>query len=491
VCAARDVSPLPPLEISVNRSVSSLVVLAFLAGPAFAQPAAKPAAKPTAAKPAAAKPAAAKPAQKAKPALKLPALESFTLENGLEVAFMHVDTAPVVSVQVWYHVGSKDEPRNRRGSAHMFEHMMFKGTDHVPPEEHARHVNRLGGYVNATTTEDATFYYETLPADYLDFAVELEAERMRKLVFRDEMVKVEREVVKEEIRQQENNPIAMGFLRFLEIAFQKHPYAWTAGGTIADLDATGVDDLKKFYDTYYQPNNALVVVVGDVELAAVKASVEKHFGAIPKAAEPPRPADAAPEPAQTEARREVVEPGQIGLVITGYKIPEAKHVDVYALQVLSLVLGAGDSSRLRQRIKKLDKNKRPLGVEAGAQVLIREHPGLFAVVGVYLDDKNGEAIEKALFEEIEKVAAKGPTTEELRKAKNQIQSGFVFGLEKAAGLANQVGLSWILTGDAGQFLRDLEEFEKVTVDDVKRVAKTYLTRDKSTVVVIPPAGGQK
>lgn len=472
----------------MNRLVSCLAVLALLGGSVGAQPAGKPAA------PKAPAAAAKKPA--AKPTLKLPALEKFTLDNGLEVAFMRVDTAPVVSVQVWYHVGAKDEARNRRGSAHMFEHMMFKGTENVAPEEHARHVNRLGGYVNATTTEDATFYFETLPADYLDFAIELEAERMRKLLFREEMIKVEREVVKEEIRQQENNPIAMGFLRFLEIAYQKHPYAWTAGGTIADLDATTAEELKKFYDTYYQPNNALVVVVGDVELAAVKASVEKHFGTIAKAAEPPRPADAAPEPAQTEARREVVEPGQIGLVITGYKIPEAKHADVYALQVLSLVLGAGDSSRLRQRIKKLvgkGKDKRPLGVEAGAQVLIREHPGLFAVVGVYLDDKNGAEVEKALFEEVEKVAAKGPTADELRKAKNQIQSGFVFGLEKAAGIANQAGLSWILTGDPGQFLRDLEEFEKVTLDDVKRVAKTYLTREKSTVVVIPPAsaGGQK
>jgi zinc protease len=297
-------------------------------------------------------------------------------------------------------------------------------------------------------------------------------------------------VVKEEIRQQENNPIAKGFLRFLEIAYTKHPYAWTAGGTIEDLDRTSVAELEKFYDTYYVPNNALVVVVGNVTLDQVKAGVDKHFGKLKKAADPPRPADSAAEPPQTEQRREEVEPGQIGLVLAGFKIPEAKHVDVYALQILSLILGDGESSRLRQRIKKVDaKTKRPLGVEAGAQVLVREHPGLFAVIGVFLDPKAAKAVEAALFSEVDKIGSKGPSAEELRKAKNQIQAGFVFGLDRADGIAQQAGLSWILTGDPGQFLRDLEELEKVTVDDVKRVAKTYLTSEKSTVVVIPPAAG--
>src|SRR4051812_29295858 len=181
-------------------------------------------------------------AQPAKPAhgfiAHMPQIQTAQLGNGLRIAFLQLDSAPVVAVQVWYHAGSKDEPRDRRGSAHMFEHMMFKGTEHVRPEAHAQDINRLGGYVNAATTEDATYYYETLPADYMDFAIELEAERMHNLLFREDMIKTEREVVKEEIRDTENNPIASGFLRFLEMAYTKHPYAWTAGGTIADLDNT-------------------------------------------------------------------------------------------------------------------------------------------------------------------------------------------------------------------------------------------------------------
>ncbi len=467
----------------VARRLAAGVAIATLAlggkAPAQnAQPAPTPKAKP-----------AAKPA---KAALELPKIERFTLENGLEVAFLHTDAAPVVSVQVWYHAGSKDEPKDRRGSAHMFEHIMFKGTEHVRPEEHARHINRLGGYVQATTTEDATFFQQTLPAEYVDFALELEADRMRNLLFRKEMIDTEREVVKDEIRRDEQSPVTRGFLRFLKIAFTKHPYAWTSGGTIDDLDKTTPDDLEKFYDTYYVPNNAMVVVVGDVSLDEVKASVEKHFGEIAKGATPPRPADSATEPAQTEQRREVAEPSQIGLVITGYKIPEAKHEDIYALQVASLVLGSGESARLRQKIKKLDKkSKRPLGVDAGAQVLIREHPGLFATVGVFLDEPAAAKVEKLLFAEVAALASKGPTKDELRKAKNQIQSSFVFGLENVNGLASQIGLSWILTGDPSQFTRDLAEFEKVTVDDVKRVAKTYLNPEQATVVVIPPVTGEQ
>ena len=224
-----------------------------------------------------------------KPAIaQLPKIERFTLSNGLQVAFLAIDSSPVVAVQVWYHAGSKDEPRDRRGSAHMFEHMMFKGTEHVRAEAHAQFINGIGGYVNAQTDEDATHYINTLPSAYLDFAIRLEAERMRNLLFRKEMIATEREVVKEEIRQQENSPITKGFLRFLAIAFTKHPYAWTAGGNLKDLDATTPADLKTFYDHYYQPNNAMLVVVGKATLDQVKASAEKYFGAIEKAAPPPR-----------------------------------------------------------------------------------------------------------------------------------------------------------------------------------------------------------
>ncbi|MGE0871366.1 MAG: M16 family metallopeptidase [Kofleriaceae bacterium] len=418
---------------------------------------------------------------------KLPTVETFALANGLRVAVLRTSAAPVVSVQLWYHAGSKDEPRDRRGSAHMFEHMMFKGTTHVPAEAHARFLNGLGGYVNATTDEDATHYINTLPADYLDFAIKLEAERMRNLLFRPQMIAIEREVVKEEIRKQENSPITKGFLRFLSIAFTKHPYAWTAGGNIKDLDATTPDDLKKFYDAYYQPSNAMLVVVGKVTTEAVKASAEKWFGAIPKAAAPQRPAASAVEPEQTAKRREVVEPGQIGITLVGFHIPAAKHEDVYALQVASIVLGAGESSRLKLRLKAMDpKTKRPLAMDGGMESLIREDPGMTIAAGVYLDPAQGDAVEAAIFDEIAKLGARGPTSDELRKAKNQVQSGFVFALDNAQGLAEAIGRSWILTGNPSSFLRDVDEIEKVGAADVQRVVKQYFKPDRATIVVIPP-----
>jgi zinc protease len=421
------------------------------------------------------------------PIAKLPAIDTFELANGMRVAFLRVDAAPVVAVQVWYHAGSKDEPRDRRGSAHMFEHMMFKGTQHVRSEAHAQDINGVGGYSNAQTDEDATHYIDTLPSDYLDFAVQLEAERMRNLLFRKEMIDGERQVVEEEIRRQENSPIAKGFMRFLEIAFTKHPYAWTAGGNIKDLDATTPEDLKKFYDAYYEPNNAMLVVVGKTTIDQVKASAQKWFGAIPKAAEPPRPSQASQEPEQTQPRREVVEPGQVGISMIGWHIPPAKDKDVYALQVASIILGSGDSSRIKVRIKAIDpKTKRALALDGGIEAIVREDPGMIVALGAYLDQAQAGPVEAAILDEVAKLGAKGPTNDELRKAKNQVQSGFVFSLEHVQGLAEAIGRSWILTGDPTQFTRDVDEIEKVTAADVARVVKTYMVPNRATIVAIPP-----
>ncbi len=447
------------------RILCSAVVLAALTSAAFAQPA------------------------KGKPAIaQLPKIETFELANGLKVAFLGLDTAPVVAVQVWYHAGSKDEPRDRRGSAHMFEHMMFKGTDHVRAEAHAQFLNGIGGHVNAQTDEDATHYINILPSDYLDFAVQLEAERMRNLLFRKEMIDIEREVVKEEIRQQENNPALKGVLRFLDIAYSKHPYAWTAGGNIKDLDATTPEDLKKFYDAYYQPNNAMLVVVGKASLEQVKASAEKWFGKIAKGAAPPRPAKDSQEPPQTAKRRETTaEPGQIGLTLIGWHIPAARDKDVYALQVASIILGSGDSSRIKVRLKSKDpKTKKPIALDGGIETVVREDPGMIVAIAGYLEKSQIDAVEVALLDEVGKLAKTGPTNDELRKAKNQVQSGFVFSLEEAGGLAEAMGRSWILTGDPTSFVRDVDEIEKVSAADVKRVLGTYFTVDKSTTVVIPP-----
>jgi zinc protease len=420
--------------------------------------------------------------------LALPSIETFTLANGLQVAVLPIDGAPVAAVHVWYHVGSKDEAPTRRGSAHMFEHLMFRGSDHVAPEEHARSINRVGGYANAQTEEDATHYVNLVPAAYVDFTLQLEAERMRGLVFRKESIDVERENVKEEIRRADNSPVARGFERFLEIAYTTHPYAWTPGGAIADLDATTPAELEAFYDTYYQPNNAMVVVVGAATAASVKASAEKWFGKLPAGAAMPRPADAKPEPAQTAARREVVEPSQIGLILAGYKLPAAKHADTYALQLATIILGGGESARLQRRVQTVDpKTKTSLGLQAGVETRLLEHPGILIALGAFASPDEAQPLEAAIAEEIALLGSKGPTADELRMAKNQVQSFFVFGLENVDGLAAQIGRSWILTGNPSQWVADLAEFEKITAADVQRVVKSYLAPSRATVVIIPPA----
>jgi zinc protease len=467
---------MPTVLASVRQARSRLAMTALMSLLVAAVPGAATA-QPQAARPS--QPQAARP-----PTLELPKLETWELANGMKVAFLRMDSAPVISVQVWYHAGSKDEPRNRRGSAHMFEHMMFKGTEHVRSEAHAQLINALGGYVNATTSEDATWYINVVPRDYLDFVCQLEAERMRHLLFRDDMIRTEREVVKEEIRQQENNPLTVGLLRFLEIAYTKHPYAWTAGGTIADLDATTTDDLRRFYDAYYVPNNAMLVVAGAVTAEEVRAAAEKWFGAIPRGAAPPRPAEATPEPEQKAKRREVVAAGQIGLVLGGYHIPSAAHDDVYALQVAGLVLGVGESSRLTERLVRKDG----VAVQAGAPLLVREHPGLLALFAVYLDPQAVTAIEAALAEEVASLGRSGPTPDELRKAKNQLQASLAFGLGDVDGVAEQIGSSWIVSGDPARWMNDLVRYQAVTAAEVQRVVQKYLHENNLTVVVVPPAG---
>jgi zinc protease len=413
-----------------------------------------------------------------------PEIREWKLANGMNVVYVGVFKTPVVTVQVWYHAGSKDEPRDRRGSAHMFEHIMFKGTTRVPPEEHARLIDRLGGEVNAFTTEDMTAYHNTLPKEYLDFAMRLEAERMQNLLFRPEMIATEREVVKEEIRQRENHPIAKAFMRLRETAFTRHPYAWDAGGRIADLDATTPADLERFYRTYYQPNNASLIVVGDVSEEQVRLAADAFFGAIPRAADPPRPATEHPEPVQQAEHKEQVEPAQIGVLIGGYKIPAARSADLIPLQVLASILSDGDSSRLHQRVVRKDQ----AGVFTGVELMALEDPGLMLVFGVYLVPLQGDVVEADILDEAIKLRATVVGARELDKAKNQLATKFIVGLQEVSGLAFQIGDSLVKRGDARAWVTDYDRLMAVSVADIQRVAKSYLVPEQLTLVRIPPKG---
>jgi zinc protease len=432
----------------------------------------------------AAKPAKAAPATASSVAAPKPDVKSWTLANGLQVLFLADHKAPIATVQVFYHVGSKDEHVGIRGVAHMFEHMMFKGSAHVPPEEHARLLKEVGGQVNAFTTEDLTAFHDTVPPSYVGFALELEAERMRNLKLFPATVDSERHVVEEEKRLRvDNDPVGKAIEKFRALAYTKHPYSWTAIGTIEDLDKVTPADCQRFYDAYYRPNNATLIVVGDLEEQAVRKLVDQHFGPIPHGPAPPRAN--VTEPPQTATRTATMQiEVQIPVVVGGYHIPKAADPDLPALEVLAAVLSAGESSRLMERLVRHDH----LAIAAGGVTESMEDPGLFLVYAAYLPNKDGAKVEAALSEEIARVRDKPIEPTELDKAKNQLAAAFVFGLETVDGVATRLGESQYVEGDWRRFIEGATRYLAVTAADVQRVARKYLVDTNLTRVTLVPGG---
>jgi zinc protease len=416
-------------------------------------------------------------------------VKSWTLANGLQVLFLADHKAPIASVYVFYHVGSKDEHVGIRGVAHMFEHMMFKGSERVPPEQHARLLKEVGGQVNAYTTEDVTAYHDTVPPSYVGFALELEAERMRNLKLLPSTVDSERRVVEEEKRLRvDNDPVGKAIEQFRLLAYAKHPYNWTPIGTIEDLEKVRPADCQAFYDRYYRPNNATLIIVGDVEESEVRGLVEKHFGAIPRGPDPPR--NTIEEPPQTAPRTSTLRMEvQLPVLVGGYHIPRASDPDVPALEVLATILSAGESSRLHQRLVRRDR----LAVAAGGLTEALEDPGLFIVYAAYLPDRDGAKVEAALAEEIARVRDKPVTADELEKAKNQLAAGFVFGLQTVDGVAQALGRAQYVEGDWRRFVAGASRYLAVTAADVQRVARTYLGDAALTRVTVtrPEPGAGK
>jgi zinc protease len=370
----------------------------------------------------------------------------------------------------------------------MFEHMMFKGTERVPPEAHARLLKEVGGVSNAFTTEDLTAYHETVPPSYLGFALELEAERMRHLKLFPATVGSERDVVIEEKRLRiDNDPVGKALELFRATAYARHPYQWTAIGTVEDLRRVTVPDCQTFYDTYYQPNNATLIVVGDVREAEVRSLVDRHFGPVPRGPAPPR--SGAVEPPQT-ARREktLAVPVELPVVIGGYHVPAARHPDSAALAVLSTILSAGESSRMHQRLVRKEK----LALAAGGVLQALEASGLFLVYAAHLPDRDQAKVRAGLLDEIARVREGGVTAAELTKAKNQIAAQDIYRLETVDGIATELGTAQYIEGDWHRFLDEAARTLAVTAADIKRVAGQYLVDSNLTVVSVrPPEVGGK
>jgi zinc protease len=427
-------------------------------------------------------PAAAVPVKVTPPALDV---RQHELANGLRVLLLEDHTVPVVSVQLWYHVGAKDERPGRSGFAHLFEHLMFKGSAHVAPEEHGHFIQSIGGRNNASTNWDRTLYFETIPSNYLERILWMEADRMQTLDVSDANFHSERDVVKEERRLRVDDP---PFGRLLEIVFAKtftkHPYHILPIGSMADLDAATIEDVREFYRTYYVPNDATLVIVGDLDPARTMKWIESYFGPIPKGR--PISRQVPREPAQTQERREVVYDVKAPLpaIILTFHVPGASNPDLYPLEVASRVLSGGESSRLYRKLV----YERQIAVAAGGQAFTLEDPGVFFFFAYLQQGQKPEVGEAALQEEIDRLRGQPVSAAELEKAKNQIIAELVFDRESSNEKAMAIGEDSVIRGDLSLVNHELDLYQRVTAADIQRVAQDYFVpQNRTTVHMLPEA----
>ena len=411
-----------------------------------------------------------------------------TLDNGLRVLVLEDHRSPVVSTQVWYRVGSRNERPGATGLAHFLEHMMFKGTPRHGKGEFSRLVEQNGGQDNAFTTQDATSYFVDVAADRVDMVLGLEADRMRHLLLDPREIDSERQVVMEERRTRtEDDPDGLISEEMNSVAFKAHPYRWPTIGWMEDIKRINPTELRAFYDIYYQPNNALLVVVGDVKAPDVMARVRQLFGSIPRGPEPP-PMTAI-EPPQLDERRVVVKKAgaQLPIVDLAWHVPNYQSADAPALELLSTILSEGRASLLYRKL--VYEQQLALGAGGDYPYFSRD-PNLFTFYAAPLPGKSAESLERALLAEIELLKAEPLPEAELERAKNQIEAAFVWQQDsvhsRATSLARfELAGSWRLQADFVARIR------AVTAPDLQRVARTYFPIDRMNVATLLPAEASK
>lgn len=408
--------------------------------------------------------------------------EQVELSNGMKVITLEDFSCPIVAVQVWYHVGSKNEEPGRQGFAHMFEHMMFRGTDRLGETGHFDNIRRVGGDCNAYTAFDQTVYIQEIPSNQLELVLYLESERMAFLNIDKKGFETERKVVEEELRQGHNRPYGRTPERALAEIFGDHCYGWTPGGQIAHLRQAKVEEVSAFWDKYYAPNNATLVLVGAVKHADAQALAKKYFDWIPPCPQPPRP-ECGLEPQKKSRTIKIKEDkGPLPVLAVGYVTVPESHPDHIPLQILMGALGGGESSRLYMDIV---KDKKIAQVAMGAAFAF-EGNGLAGAAGVLLPFGKKKELVQTIKSHIKEIREKGITEAELEKMKNQLRRQEVTGAMTVASKAGLLGKYAVLYGDADRINRQLEEIDAVTLDDIRRVAKKYLTREAAINLSIEP-----
>jgi len=406
----------------------------------------------------------------------------YTLKNGLKVLILEDHKAPTATFQIWYRVGSRDENIGKTGLSHLLEHMMFKGTEKHGPKTFSRAIQRAGGTDNAFTSKEYTGYFELLASDRIGLPIELEADRMRNLILAKDAVLSERDVVMEERRlRYEDDPQSMVYEEVIATAFQNHSYRWPVIGWMSDLKDLKPGDLMNHYQTYYAPNNAVIIVVGDVQKGDIVSKIIAAFGDIPEGPEIQRP-KIEEGPQRGEKRLFVKKEAELPFIVSAYKVPDIKHEDGFALDVLGSILSDGKSSRLYQKL--VYQQQIALSAWAGYEGLYKD-PFLFLTGATAASGKNIEEVEKAINDEIEKIKKAPPSEIEVQKAKNQIEASFIMGQDSIYMQAKMIG-TFEMIGGWRLWERYLEGIRRVSPEDVRHVAEKYLVSDARTTGILMP-----
>jgi predicted Zn-dependent peptidase len=416
------------------------------------------------------------------PILPLERVVTHELPNGLRVRLLVDRAVPTVSYYTFFRVGSRNERIGVTGISHLFEHMMFNGAAKYGPKEFDRVLESRGGTSNAYTSNDLTAYFEDFAADALETVVDLESDRMRSLLVTPETLEQERQVVQEERRLRTDNSIFGLMEEQLEsLVFQSHPYRWPVIGWMDDIARITREDCLDYFRTYYAPTNAVVYAVGDIDPDHLLDLLGRHYGDIPAGpAVPPVPAG---EPPQRGERRAVVRyPAQAPAVMVGWRGPEARHPDSAALDVLQTVLAVGESSRLRRRLVEQEE----IAVSASASWAWRMDPGVFLLFLELAPGMRAPKAESILWDEMDKLATKGVSASEVRRAQRLLRSMVLHELATHSGVAHALGQAEALLGDWREAGRALELYAAVGARDLKRVAREWLDPTRRSVVTLEP-----
>ena len=411
------------------------------------------------------------------------------LPNGLEVIAVRSDTSPTVSVQVWYHVGSKDDPQGRSGFAHLFEHLMFKSTRYLKAEQFDRLTEDVGGNNNAFTSDDVTAYHEVVPSNHLETLLWAEAERMSNLNVDEANFKSERAVVEEEYRQRIlASPYGRFFNAIAPASYLKHPYKRPGIGSIEDLEASTLPDVIAFHTRYYRPDNATLVVAGDFDQKQLDAWVDKYFGPV---ARPAKPLEriSSDEPPWPSDRSVAVTGPQVPLpaVAVNWLAPTVTSPDAAALRIAAALLAGGESSRLNQSLV----YRQQLAGQVGFEADLRAGPGLLSAYAIAASGKPLAEVKAALLSEVSKLAASGPTPAELAKVKTQVLTQALLTRQTPQGLASAIAESAVLEGNPEQVNQGLADLQNVSIADVKRVLQKYVASAHHVTVEYTQEGSAK